>query len=71
MKPTKESLPRVRHYEHSEWCWADQRDNNAISVNELTEGEARDALCQAIELIEKISGKLKDCSCLISEEGFV
>jgi len=73
MKP-KKSLPkkqRVRSYNHDEWCWADQRNNDSILVSELTEKEARDALCQAIELIEKVSSRLKDCSDLISEDVFI
>lgn len=71
MKRKMESLLRVTPYNHDEWCWADMRNNDSILVSELTEKEARDALCYAIELIEKISGRLKDCSDLISEDIFI
>ncbi len=59
----------TKKYKHHQWCWA--LNKKTILVSKLSEKQAKDALCECIELIEKIGTLTRQSAELIENAGFV
>ena len=61
---------KKKKYRHNQWCWTNN-SNKSILVSELSEKQAKDALCQCIEVIEMLSSLTSQSAEVIESAGFI
>lgn len=61
---------KKKQYRHNQWCWSDSMGNSVL-VSELSEKQAKDALCQCIEVIEILGALTSQSAEVIENAGFV
>lgn len=49
---------RTNSFEHEDYYWEDKNTDECILVSDLTEEEAKDALCQCIYWVDKLKNKI-------------